>query len=403
MIKKVLTTFLTLSAVAVATWYLLPYVKDTEYVLPKFFIVESGSMEPAIKTGSVVVSVPQKFYQINDIVTFRYGNKGNQPVTHRIEVRKFDASGAAIYQTSGDANKAFDPLEITDDNIIGKVVISVPYLGYVANFAKTLKGFIFLIIIPATIIIYEELKNVWREVGVKLGKKKLQTEESQIEVQKAAVVLPFIGVLFLTSSISSSFFMDRESVFGNFIKGQIPVTPPITSSTNDAHFGDVVINEINWAGSRISSADEWLELKNMTSTEIDLSGWIILGAGSGGDLVITSGVIPSNGFFLIANYSKTGSQVNVDPDLVTTSVQLNNSNVQLVLKTKLGTVVDVADDGVGVPFAGSNTDPKKSMERKSPPGDGTQVTNWQNATIHINMDGNGVDDEFGTPKSENSI
>ncbi|MCD6334669.1 MAG: lamin tail domain-containing protein, partial [Candidatus Latescibacteria bacterium] len=37
--------------------------------------------------------------------------------------------------------------------------------------------------------------------------------------------------------------------------------------------GDVVINELMWMGSTASSADEWIELRNTTDSEILLSGW----------------------------------------------------------------------------------------------------------------------------------
>ncbi len=37
------------------------------------YIVSSGSMEPAIKTGSVVVVSPKSSYQVGDVVTFYTG------------------------------------------------------------------------------------------------------------------------------------------------------------------------------------------------------------------------------------------------------------------------------------------------------------------------------------------
>ena len=37
----------------------------------------------------------------------------------------------------------------------------------------------------------------------------------------------------------------------------------------------IVINEVAWAGTAASSADEWIELKNNTSTDIDMSGWTL--------------------------------------------------------------------------------------------------------------------------------
>ena len=47
-------------------------------------IVLSGSMEPEIRTGSVVVIKKIDTYEIGDIVTFGEDTKENVPTTHRI-------------------------------------------------------------------------------------------------------------------------------------------------------------------------------------------------------------------------------------------------------------------------------------------------------------------------------
>ena len=46
---------------------------------------------------------------------------------------------------------------------------------------------------------------------------------------------------------------------------------------------------------------------------------------------------------------------------------------------------------------------KKTMERKSPVGDGIILTNWQTATTHTNMDASSLTDEFATPKAINGL
>jgi hypothetical protein len=53
--------------------------------------------------------------------------------------------------------------------VVGKVVLTVPYAGYVVSVAQTPYGFIGLLVIPAIIIIYGEVMNIWREI--KLGRK----------------------------------------------------------------------------------------------------------------------------------------------------------------------------------------------------------------------------------------
>ncbi len=173
--------------------------------------------------------------------------------------------------------------------------------------------------------------------------------------------------------------------------------------------GEVVINEIMWMGSEANSADEWLELRNMTSGAIDLSGWVITGAAySGGDLTIPTGKsIPALGYFLVANYNQTSSDsvLNISPDWQIASINLPNSAIQFVLKDNLDTPIDTADDGVGAPVAGDNSSGsgwhrKWSMERNSVPGDGTVADNWHTAVVSQNFKDYAT--ERGTPKAVNA-
>src|SRR3990167_7673147 len=140
-----------------------------------------------------------------------------------------------------------------------------------------------------------------------------------------------------------------------------------------------------WMGSTSEgTGDEWIELRNTTSSPINLAGWKIEDAASGaGILNITSGSIPASGFFIISNYDAANSAINITPDMVTTSLELENDDEKYVLINNLGHIVDVADDGSGAPFAGSNGTPKASMERNSTPGDGTLVGNWHTATTTV--------------------
>lgn len=179
-------------------------------------------------------------------------------------------------------------------------------------------------------------------------------------------------------------------------------TPTLTPTPTVVQPGDVVINELMWSGSSTSIADEWIELRNTTTNPINLTGWKITKALTGGtDLTISSGTIPANGFFLIANFaeSSASSILNVAPDLITPSLSLANTNAQYVVKDVSSNTIDTADDGSGGPLAGSNVAPKKSMERNVIPGDGTLGTNWHTATTSVNLDA--LTTESATPKATN--
>ncbi len=129
----------------------------------KLLIVQSGSMAPAIKMGSVVVVKPADNYKIGEVITFGPYSRTKAPTTHRIyDVKVTD--GRMSYITKGDANNAPDTREISKRDILGKVLFSVPYVGFAVDFAKKPMGFMLIIVIPATIIIYDEIRKIFGEV-----------------------------------------------------------------------------------------------------------------------------------------------------------------------------------------------------------------------------------------------
>lgn len=146
----------------------------------KVMVVLSGSMEPAIKMGSVVIVKPQADYKIGEVITFGTVSKTKTPTTHRIHDIKVNV-GTPIYITKGDANNAPDVKEVLPREVVGKVLFSVPYIGFAVDTAKKPLGFMFIIIVPALYIIYDEFVKIKKEVGkLKKGKEPAaQTEEKE--------------------------------------------------------------------------------------------------------------------------------------------------------------------------------------------------------------------------------
>ena len=138
----------------------------------KVMVVQSGSMAPKIKMGSVVVIKPVEEYKIGDVITFGPYSRIKAPITHRISDVKI-VNGQPVYITKGDANNSPDQREVQKKEILGKVLFDIPYLGYVVDFAKKPVGFALIIIIPAAIIIIDEAKKIYAEVKKKKkGKRK---------------------------------------------------------------------------------------------------------------------------------------------------------------------------------------------------------------------------------------
>ncbi len=214
------------------------------------------------------------------------------------------------------------------------------------------------------------------------------------------------GVWTGSVTISSEYTADQITVTNS--GGSETGTSNSFDVTSDPGPGSVVINELMWMGSSLSTADEWIELRNTTGNDIDISGWQLTKLSAGVENIMVEipagSTIPAKGYFLISNYDEANSQIAVTPDLVDASVSLANSQLQIKLYDGQwdggGTLIDVADDGVGDPAAGDNTN-KYSMMRVAPPGDGTLAASWFTADIAEGWDAGAA--EKGTPGSANYI
>ena len=78
--------------------------------------------------------------------------------------------GKPVYITKGDANNAPDTREVFQKDIIGKVLFDIPYVGYAVDFAKKPIGFSLIIIVPAAVIIADEIKKIFYEIKKKKTK-----------------------------------------------------------------------------------------------------------------------------------------------------------------------------------------------------------------------------------------
>ncbi len=158
-----LTALLIVAIGFVASWSLLPRLVglDPEVVL-------SGSMEPALKTGGVVIVQPKKASEINigDILTYHHPERPRSArilVTHRVTAVEM-SSGAPVFTTKGDANDIEDPWKVPSSDVVGTVKWHVPYMGYVAERVRTPLGFALLLGIPALILASGEVRNIVKQI-----------------------------------------------------------------------------------------------------------------------------------------------------------------------------------------------------------------------------------------------
>lgn len=180
-------------------------------------------------------------------------------------------------------------------------------------------------------------------------------------------------------------------------------SPALTQASTSTQ--TVIFSEVAWAGSSLSNSDEWLELSNIGSQKVDISGWLIEGASSSPLTVPNETVLEPYSTYLISNYDETheNSSLNRTPNFTSTSLSLSNSKLNLVLKNSSGSEVDVAGNA-GTPFAGgtgntggSNDGQFSSMVRRSNGLAGSEIEAWESSVVS-----NGFKDgstELGTPGS----
>lgn len=168
---------------------------------------------------------------------------------------------------------------------------------------------------------------------------------------------------------------------------------------------EVALNEVAWMGTTANSADEWIELYNNTTENIDLSGWKL--AVKDKFEIELSGTIPAQGFFLLA---KEGAISDPEVDL-TFSGDLSDKGEILELYDEFGNVMESLDCSGG--WFGGDKPSKASMERINPQVCVSDKENWStNWSIKVKEGQkeayiNGKDREgnpiYGTPKAANSI
>ena len=106
------------------------------------YTVLSGSMEPNYHVGSVIYvkEVDPGSLEVGDAISFMISE--NTVATHRIiEVLPDEEDPNVIrFRTKGDNNDIEDTNPVHCNNVLGKVVGTIPLLGYVSDFVQNPPG-----------------------------------------------------------------------------------------------------------------------------------------------------------------------------------------------------------------------------------------------------------------------
>jgi signal peptidase I len=160
---------------------LLLYIADIkiramkgDYSAPVFnaYVVMSGSMLPTIQVKDIVVTkkVPEEKLEVGDIITFISPDTrfGGISITHRIIEKYYDESiGSYSYRTKGDNNNIADSVLVPNKNILGKVILKVPKLGYLQDILSSKGGLIIVVLIPCLVILSYDIMKLLKKAGQK--------------------------------------------------------------------------------------------------------------------------------------------------------------------------------------------------------------------------------------------
>jgi len=121
-------------------------------------------MNPTFDTGSVVIikQIKPEDIAVGDIITFKGIRDPKIITTHRVTEVFWDDDELS-FTTKGDANNVEDPSRLLPQQVIGKVKFSIPYIGYLLNFASTRLGTYLLVILPLLVIILVEIIKIFRQ------------------------------------------------------------------------------------------------------------------------------------------------------------------------------------------------------------------------------------------------
>lgn len=144
------------------------------------YVIISESMIPSINVYDAVVTVRVKQDQIkiNDIITFINSEieTAGTPITHRV-IGVVETEDGIKYRTKGDHNNTEDFALTSPSDVIGKVYLRIPMIGYIQIFMTKPIGWLLVIVLPCLFIIGSDLLRL---IGITKKEKNSSQEQSPI-------------------------------------------------------------------------------------------------------------------------------------------------------------------------------------------------------------------------------
>lgn len=93
-------------------------------------------------------------YPDGDIIVFRKPSAGGELIVHRA-IDEVERDGIWYFQTKGDGNLSPDHGEVSEDQVVGKVILRIPWIGHIALFLHNSSGIFIIIILIVILVIVE--------------------------------------------------------------------------------------------------------------------------------------------------------------------------------------------------------------------------------------------------------
>ena len=128
-----------------------------------FYVVASGSMIPELEVYDVLIvqgHEPFKDVEKGDIIVFNRPSDHNRVIVHRVASIIDDEP--KTLRTKGDANPASIPgtdFPITEEEYIGKVVYTLPQVGYVTQLLKPPINYVIIALVIGVMIVKQITKK----------------------------------------------------------------------------------------------------------------------------------------------------------------------------------------------------------------------------------------------------
>jgi signal peptidase len=162
--KKIIKDILIVAVGVLAIWIGLQAAFGTQN---PFYVVASGSMVPVLEVYDVLVVQghdPFEEIEIGDIIVFNRPSDHNRVIVHRV-VSIIDEN-PKIIRTQGDANPASIPgtdFPISEEEYIGKVVFTLPQVGYVTQILKPPTNYIIIAIVIGVMVVKQMMGKKKKE------------------------------------------------------------------------------------------------------------------------------------------------------------------------------------------------------------------------------------------------